>query len=489
VALLQYANEIGWQFSWWVILLEAAYLLALASIPSVLLQRRGRPQAALTWVVILFTVPLLGLLLWWAIGRRHLRRKKRKMRRAAETMAQRLSAAQEGLPDAPQTAWDLLPIKRLPATDAEWAQPPTRQNHLRTLINASEAYPAMEELIRSAQHHVHVLFYIWQPDETGRRFRDLLAERARAGVKVRVLFDAIGSFGLKRRFMDPVRNAGGSVASFLPPKILRLKLEWNFRNHRKLMIADSHVAILGGLNIGDEYHQWRDTAVRVVGPVVDQLQELFAEDWYFATKDDFTSPEFFGGWRQRTPAPSDGDEAAIGLIASGPHTEHNLTQVSLFIAINSAKERVYLTTPYFIPDEAILAALRAAAMRGLDVRVLVPERGDQRLVDLASRSYYPELLRAGVRIFLYEKSMLHAKTGVFDNAWSSVGSANVDMRSFRLNFELGCFVHSELVCQRFVERFEADLSQSRELSLEEVRKNSYFTRLSQAVAHLLSPLL
>ncbi len=472
----------------WGTLVAATYVLALISIPSVLLKRQGRPQAALGWVLVLFSLPVLGLLLWWAIGRRHLVRRRRKKQRATKQLAQRINTLQNDDGSTPTRAWEILPIRHLPPEDAEWVYPPTRNNQVQLLVDAEQAYPAMERLIREARHHIHLLFYIWNADATGRRFRDLLIERARAGIQVRVLYDAIGSSGIRRRFMDDLRSAGGEAVAFMPPRILRRRrLELNFRNHRKLVLADGRAAVVGGLNLGDEYTQhWRDTAIELEGPTVDQLQELFADDWYFATKRDFLTADHFGGWRE---ACSTQDTVDVGLVASGPHTTYNFTHEAFFIAINGAQQRIWLTTPYFVPSETIMAAFHSAAIRGVDVRLLVPLRGDQRLVDLASRSYYPELLRAGVRIFQYQPGILHSKTAIFDDHLVSVGSANVDIRSFRLNFEVGCFIKSDAFCQQLSNLFEIDMAKSRELMHDDLARSSTLTRLTESVAHLLSPLL
>lgn len=479
---------------WFTVLVGAshiAYLLALLSIPSVLMQRRGRPQAALTWVLLLFLLPYgLGLFFWWAIGRTHLKGRRRKKRQSTRLLLQRLAKYHRKLPHPPDAEWGLLPIERFPREEAEWILTPTADNRVRLLVNAAEAYPAMERIIREAKHHLHLLFYIWQADETGRRFRDLLIEKARQGIKVRLLYDAVGGANVRFGFMDPLIEAGAEVEAFMPPRIFRRSLELNFRNHRKLVIADGEVGMLGGFNVGDEYcHDWRDTAVLLRGPALDQLQEVFADDWYFTTQRDYTSPEYFGRWINDGRAHLDGHDAACGLISSGPQTELNLTHEAFFLAITTAQKRIYLTTPYFVPDATIMHALRSAMFRGVDVRLLVPFKSDAPLVRLAGRSYYPDLLRAGVRIFEYEPMILHSKTGVFDDDLSFIGSANMDIRSFKLNFELSCFLKSRAVCQQMADIFARDVAQSREISLDEVKKNSYFARLSEAAAHLMSPLL
>ncbi len=500
-SIIEFAEAATWQWGWWS-LLAIEMLLVAISIPSVLLKRSGKPQAAISWVMILILLPFVGFFFWWAIGRRHLVRRQRKRRRTAATMAERIDHLQSNLPTPAEPTWALLDPSRLPPEEATWAFEPTAENCVRMLVDAEEVYPAIEQLIHSAEHHIHLLFYIWEPDATGRRFRDLLAQRAREGVAVRVLLDAVGSARSRRRFMDPLREAGAEVAAFSPPVLLRRRLELNFRNHRKLVVADSRAAIVGGLNIGDEYvDNWRDTAVSLEGAAVDQLQEVFAEDWFYATNSDFTTTDYFGGWHEGVGDEVDnglansvgnGDvcrQATCQLVPSGPHTEMNLTRECFFIAITQATGRVYLTTPYFIPEPSIQAALQSAVLRGVDVRILVPAHSDSPLVALAGRSYYRELLRSGVRIYEYQPAILHAKTAVVDDHVSFVGSANMDIRSFRLNFELSCFLYNAQLNADLARQFEIDLSLSRELQLSEVEDTSLPRRLAESTAHLLSPLL
>ncbi|MCH8921709.1 MAG: hypothetical protein IIA67_01020 [Planctomycetes bacterium] len=512
-------GSLTWSSNWWWLLFTLPYLLALLSIPSVLLQRRGAPLSALSWSLTLFSLPYLGLFLWWAMGRNHLKRRRRKRRLAALHVADRMSALREDLPPCPEVDWDLLPIKRLPADMAQWVFPSTAGNRVKLLVDAAEAYPAVERAVREATDHVHVMFYIWENDTTGRWFRDLLAEKAAEGVEVRVMVDAVGSSGISRKFMEPLRRAGAQVEVFLRPNLLSRAPHFNFRNHRKIVLADGRVAFVGGMNIGDEYtHDWHDTAIELRGPVVDHLQEVFADDWFFVTGRNLTESRYFGRWAEgatETP-PYDGlpagrttqtyrppgrpsyearqagslsHEAVCHVVASGPHMQQNTTRDAFFAAATQAKQRIYITTPYFIPDQSLQTALRTAAYRGVDVRVLLPGESDWRLVQWAARSYYPELLASGVRIFEYQGGMVHAKNIVLDEDVSMVGSANLDIRSFRLNFELSCFVKDVALNEELSALFERNLQRSQEVELEALRRRHVVVRLTDAVANLLSPLM
>jgi cardiolipin synthase len=360
---------------------------------------------------------------------------------------------------------------------------------VRLLVDGGQTYGALEEMIRSARHHVHCLFYIWEKDATGARFRDLLAARAREGVEVRVLLDAMGGGGTAGRFMDPLRAAGGEVALFMPTRFLRRSLSINFRNHRKILVADGHVGYTGGLNIGDEYvGEWRDMGLRLEGPAASQFQEVFLDDWYFATGKNLADPAYFEG-AAGSPVESAGVPATCSVIAGGPDTVDNPTLDTFFMGITMSRERIWITTPYLAPGPDVLTALRTAAYRGVDVRLLVPRRSDSRIVQLAGRSFYPALLRAGVRVYEYLPAVLHGKTWVFDGEHLAIGSANLDNRSFKLNFEITCFLQSRQATSEMAAIFERDLAHSEEILLERFERRSQWSQLMESAANLLGPLL
>jgi cardiolipin synthase len=472
-------GAISWTWFSWITL-----ALAVLSIPSVLMRRRGRPAAALAWILCLVSLPPLGLLLWWLLGRTHLERRRRRRRTARAAIGQRLQTLRVQLAEKQsESTRAIQPFKNLPSDLAYGVFPPTSGNRCRMLVGG-EAFTQMEKDIRAARHHVHVLFYIWKDDSTGKRFRDLLIKKARSGVEVRVLCDAIGSPVMATQFSRRLRRAGAKVARFLPPSLLAAP-RVNFRNHRKILVVDGRIGVIGGFNIADEYRtRWRDLGVRLEGPAVDQLQEVFADDWYYAAGEDLAETTYFGRW----DAP-DLDGARVALLASGPDLYSSPIHDALFAAINQTQQRLFIMTPYFIPSTPLLSSLRVARFRGVDVRIMVPGISDVPLVRWAARSYYPELLEVGVRIFEYLPSMMHAKAAVFDRELSLVGSANIDNRSFRLNFEAsaffaGCELNGELAAL-----FERDLEQCKEVKLDDLAKQAWPWRLVDATAHLLSPLL
>lgn len=452
-------------------------LVALLTVPSVLLRRRGRPAAALSWLLALFALPGFGALAWWAFGRTHLERKKR--RRARKRLA---FTQARGVPDLQRgTIFD----RQMPRRAQGECVFPSRGNQMRLLLDGPDAYAAMEEAITRARSTIHIAMYIWQNDVTGRRIRDLLVDRARAGVHVRVLVDGFGSRAFVRALGRPLVEAGAQVGVFLPSRFTPFSSpRTNFVNHRKILVVDGQVAFTGGMNVGDEYAlRWRDAMVRLEGPAVLDLQHVFLDDWYFAMdeiveEDAEPDPEAL--------ASTEGVELAI--IASGPDSEAWIHD-AYFLALTQAKERIWIATPYFIPGPAILAALRTAAGRGVDVRIVVPAESDVALVTWASRSFYRMLLHAGVRIFEYGGTMLHGKALVTDDSIGSVGTANIDSRSFRLSFEVGCFFAAPEPNERLAIWIESLCRSATEVTQEAIARKPMAQKLAESVAHLCSPLL
>lgn len=495
-SLLNFLLGLGLQPKTVTLVLLVADLVALVTIPSVLLRRRGRPLAALSWVLAVIAVPLFGVGAWWVLGRTHLHRLRRRRRESGLTFSAGSSPPSDASLAA-EASTHFAGVLPFATSNHPWADgvfPPTEPNSVELLVDGPQAFPAMVEAIEAARHQIHVMFYIWHPDETGRSLRDLLVRKAREGLTVRVLVDAVGSPGIRGSFVAPLREAGATVVSFLPVRFRPWAPTFNFRNHRKLLVVDEMVAFTGGMNIGKEYEKlWHDLAVRIQGPAVAQLNSIFEEDWFFATGENLgegtPGRENALGVEDAPGAVSRGGPAACAIIASGPDRQQNRIHDAFFLAISQARQRVLLTTPYFIPSHAILAALRGAAQRGVDVRILLPRRGDVRLVGLASRSYYPGLLTEGARIFECLGEMVHTKALVTDDWLSVLGTANVDSRSFLLNFELACFLSSPDLNRKLAAVFCDALNQSQEVDLAVMERRPRRLALAESLANLLSPLL
>ncbi|MHB8419232.1 MAG: cardiolipin synthase [Myxococcales bacterium] len=452
-------------------------LLHFACIPLVLARRR-EPAVTLAWLLGLLLLPGVGVILFWVFGRGTVRRSARPRqrllegRRAAEPDPQGLLGVGEALRPLASAAWRAGMAAM------------TGGNRVDVLVNAGEAYPAKLAAIDAARARIDAAYYVFRADATGKRFRDALAAAARRGVEVRLLLDAVGTAG-SFGFFRPLRQAGAQVRSFLPLSPLRA---WtlNLRNHRKILAVDGEVGFTGGLNIGDEYvgasrvGSWRDTHLRLQGPAAADLEAVFSDDWAYTTKE---PPRELP---PRSPGPG---KSAVQILPSGPEDRGQGIYQVYFAAFATARRTLDLTTPYFIPDQAIAVALVSAALRGVRVRLLVPGKNNQRMADLAGRSYFDELLEAGVEIFLYSPGMIHAKTLVVDGEWASVGTANMDVRSFRLNFEVNALLYGGPEVERLAEIFERDIQAGRRLDPEAFRGRSLLTRAAEGGARLLSPIL
>jgi cardiolipin synthase len=374
----------------------------------------------------------------------------------------------------------LVNINEIPASTA---------TSLRLLIDAASFYPALKQRIEQARHHVHVEFFIWRQDNRGQEFLDALVAAARRGVQVRLLLDQIGCLGTKRKFFDPLINAGGEFAWFYSLPFGRHSRFTNLRNHRKLQIIDGEFAFVGGMNIGHEYAgedpafgAWRDTQLEVQGNVVTFLQEAFATDWYFATESRIMGPDFY-------PEAQAGDGQLCQIIAGGPDAPREPIPKSLIALLNFASKRVWMATGYFAPDVPLLSALQICAARGVEVRLLVSEKSDHPYLVHIGRSYYEELMRYKIRVFEYSKAINHSKAMLIDDEWMVVGSANSDNRSMRLNFELNLLAHAPEEAARLEEMLAEDFADSREIMWPEFAARPLSRRLLEAALRPLAPLL
>jgi cardiolipin synthase len=465
--------------------LELMWVVALAL--GLVLERRS-PVATLAWILALVWLPAVGIIVYLFFGPRRLARKKRK--RAASKS--QLRAAID-LVDAETDDLSRTQLAQLGVSAGE--APPLPAHGVELFTEGDVCFASMLRAIAGARHHVHLEYYIWQPDRIGMRLRDALVERAQAGVEVRLLLDGIGAFSINNRFVAPLRAAGATIEWFNPVNPLRGRFRRaDFRTHRKILVVDGNIGFTGGINVdechGAEFREgraWRDTHLRFEGTAVLALQRLFLEDWAFASERD--APVGLPYLPRPHVVDVNGGDHLVQVVGSGPDTDVFAIHKLYFSAITSAKKRVWITTPYFVPDEPILEAISTAAMRRVDVRIIVPRAGDSRLVTFAARSYFPELLRAGARIFEYEGRFIHAKTMVVDDDLAIVGTANLDNRSFRLNFEVIAAVYGTDLAARLADAFEADLACTREVQPKVLQREPLLLRLGESAARLMSPLL
>lgn len=445
----------------------------------IVLQKRA-PAATLSWLFGLALLPYVGFFIYYVFGPQRIKRQR--LRRARNRVA---------LPDAEDAVEEAETIELARLGQATTGLSPTTATQVRLLIDGAATYDALLAAVRAARHHIHLEYYIYAADQTGTALRDALIERARAGVAVRLLLDAIGSSSCPSRFFASLVAAGGEVAWFHPMRLGRIwKRPWlNLRSHRKIVVVDGRVAFTGGINITDEENErlrsdaYRDLHVRIEGDAVRPLQRVFVEDWAYATG----TRDFISSVAKAMPPAHPGPIQAQ-VLTSGPDSPWEAIHRLHVGAIHAARQRVWLVTPYFVPGGAAMMALTSAALSGLDVRLLVPRMSDKRLVTFAARSYFDDLLAAGVKVYEYGPRMLHTKALLVDEDLALIGSANFDARSFRLNFEVSVLFRDLTVAGELARLIEGEFA--RAPRVREQRARSLWTvRLPEALARLLSPLL
>ncbi len=436
-----------WLAAPWLGLLWLGYVLVLAAW---IIRQRREPVSTMAWLLVLAWLPVLGWAVYWWMGPQRIHRRKLKRLRA------RLALAEARLPpvgDASEEGQERL-IERTTGFA------PTRATVVDLLTGGERTFEALFAAIAGARQAIHLEYYIFEPDSIGTRLRDQLIERAHAGVEVRLLLDGLGSRRCSPSFLAPLRAAGAAVGWFHPLKLGHVlwRPTLNLRTHRKIVVIDGRIGFTGGVNITDTQCDrasaaaFHDLHLRLEGEAVRALQLAFAEDWHYATGTKLTDAVHW-------PAQPVGS-IRCQLVPSGPDNPMAPLHRLYVEAVHNAERRVWIMTPYFVPDAPVLLAITNAALSGLDVRLLLPSRNDSRLVRAAARSFYPELLMAGVRVFEFQPRMLHGKALLVDDDFALIGSANVDPRSFFLNFELSVLARDVGVAKALAVRIETDFAQS-----------------------------
>jgi len=441
------------------------------------------PQAAVGWALALVTFPYFSIPLYWIFGR-------------TKFIGYRCAATAESGPlhsAAMEAAAALEPF----ATDSDVADglerwrklvttlPTTRGNHIELLVDGEATFDAIFAAMDAARDYLLVQFFIVRDDSLGMKFQERLIERARAGVKVYFLYDEVGCHSLSRKWLRALCDNGVRVEGFKTTRGWNNRFQLNFRNHRKLVIADGREALTGGLNVGNEYlgHSkrfgpWRDTHLRVRGPAVQAAQLAFVEDWHWATDE---VPELC--W---TPTAADADQRAL-VLATGPADAAERCSLAFIRAVNSARRRLWISSPYFVPDATVLTALQLAALRGVEVRVLLPSHADHLLPMLSSFSYYESLDSAGIELWRYQPGFLHQKALLVDDQVAAIGSINVDYRSFHLNFELVVMVTDQVFAGQADAMMTDDFARSSRVDLADYHERPWWFKTSVRLARLLSP--
>ncbi|MGG6313067.1 cardiolipin synthase [Paenibacillus macerans] len=468
----------------WIIL---AISLLVIQIIAVILLEYSRPYKAIAWIVIVLMVPLFGFLLYCFIGKEYSlkRSASRADHTALEQIEKQLSGRCRHKREEERGTPAALPEGIHSKLKHAASLPVTYGNKTTVYAEGEEAFEDMLQAIALAKHHVHIEFYIIRDDHLGSRFRQLLTRKAEEGVKVRLIYDGIGCYHkLGKSYMRRLHEAGVETGCFSPPLSSFYKQCLNYRNHRKIVVVDGEIAYFGGLNIGDEYlgrnpkiGYWRDTFFRIEGDAVLWIQYTFLTDWHFVKGELVAGPDYY-------PLQDSKGNERVQIVKSGPDDP---LQELIFSCFVSARRRIYIESPYFVPEASVMSALKTAALSGVDVRVVLPAVPDSKVVYWASLSYVQELLQTGVRFFLYEKGFIHAKVTIADDLAFS-GSANMDFRSFCGQFELDAFFYNRKTVDRLLRDFYSDLNVSKEIKLGQYEKRPQLQKYKEVFARLLSPL-
>ncbi|KKI93489.1 cardiolipin synthase [Bacillus sp. SA1-12] len=462
-------------------------LIILTTIFSLMLENRTAHNTLL-WMYVLIFLPVIGYIFYLYSGQLYLKGYLFQSKRKNDRDSLKNMSTKQQTPD-------ILKLKEHQKCFVQYSQRVAlTQMNMRTqtkvLTNGAETFTEMKKQLKKANHFIHIEYYIFRSDRLGKEIMDILIDKAKNGVEVRFIYDAVGSRSLLSKDIKRMKNAGVSVYSFLPIKYGFFNQKFNFRNHRKIIVIDGQIGFVGGLNVGIEYLGqdeeigfWRDTHLMLEGEALQTLHSIFLLDWEYISNECLLDDP-----RYNTASSVEGD-GLVHVVASGPDTQEDIISDMYYTMISCATKSIWIATPYFVPNESIRTALRIAAKKGVQVRVMVPEINDGFLTQYATRSYFPELLRCGVEIYSYQKGFLHQKIIIVDGDLASIGTANMDMRSFQLNFEVNAFLIEASTIQDLVADYEADINVSKRIRPVEFYKRSLIEKLKESIARLFSGVL
>lgn len=480
---------------WWT-LLKILYIAVVVIVALRIIYDTEKTGKALAFLLLVIFVPVLGIGVYLLFGVNVRKRKLFKNKSINDKeFFERLSPTTQlddeevlnNLPPELEVGRKIIELVK-----SETGSQVSNDNKVDLLINGENKFPELKKAILLAKHFIHIEYYIFEDDELGRSIEELLIKKANEGINVRLIYDDVGSRSIRSHMIPRMKAAGIKAHPFYEIKYLLLANRLNYRNHRKITIIDGEVAFVGGINIGDEYINnkddqpfWRDSHLMLKGSAIHYLQYLFITDWNYCSDEDDIDPAM-----KYFPIREIGNgNQYVQIAASGPDSDSATIHHSMLQTINVAKKELLITTPYFIPGESIEDAICISAQSGVKVKLLVPEKSDNILVDLASSYYYKRLLQAGVEIYRYTKGFVHSKTLIADQTISVIGTANMDIRSFDLNFEVNAIVYDRVIAGQLKEQFEQDLEFSYKIDLEDWENRSFFLEFLENVARLFSPIL
>ncbi len=458
----------------------------------VILENRD-PVKTISWGLIIILVPVIGIIVYLIFGQSY--RKQKLFSRKGLTDLERINImSQNQIIDLPTQEFlkdEKIRSKRKIITLLLRNSKAllTERNRIDILNNGRETFDSILYELENARDHIHMIFFRWESDNIGNKIREILFRKAREGLQIRIIFDDVGSWKLSKHYISSLKNVGIEIYPFMRVRFPYLTSKANFRNHRKIIVIDGRIGFMGGLNIADKYIHgtkrlgfWRDTHLRLEGEAVHSLQTIFSIDWYFVSKNIIENePKYFPLYKVE-------ENCLVQITACGPDSDWASIMQAFFTAISTARKKIYISTPYFSPNESILTALKTVSLGGVDVRLILPANSDSTISYWNSISYIGELLEAGIKVYLYENGFNHSKLLMVDGIFSTVGSANIDYRSFELNFEVNAIIYNEKFTERLEKTFFDDLTQSSLIFPDKWKKRSNRQKLNESLARVLGPL-
>lgn len=482
-----FINNIGHFFN-------VAYVVTIVVVVLLIVFENRSPLKSISWILMITLIPIAGVVLYFFFGQRYQKqilysRKALRYKRRVNAIArnQLKELARVTVKDMNSKIAEKKDIMSLLLNNDRAFL--THNKNVKILNNGSETFAELKKALEQARHHIHLEFYILRFDTIGNELFEILKEKARQGVEVRIIYDSVGSYKMPRKKKKEAREHGIRLRSFQKVIFPLLSSKVNYRNHRKLAVIDGKIGFTGGINIADRYNEkhnpdlyWRDTFVKIEGNAANALQAIFIDDWFYVSKENIYNDVYFFEEKES-------HNNLTQIISSGPDSGWHAISQFYFSAITSSKNYVYIASPYFIPNDEISFALKAAALRGIDVRILIPKHSDTFISRWSTESYIDEMLKAGVKIYRYTKGFMHSKVVVSDDVMCSIGSANLDYRSLETNFEISAVFYDEQIAKEAAQHFMNDLKQSELVKIDEWKKRPIHKKFTTSFARLFAPLM
>jgi len=473
-------------------IINTIYIITVLFVLYLIIKERGEPIRTVAWIMVVVSLPVFGMILYFYFGQ-NWRKVKIFSRKGLDDLniinelsnKQLNNLSSESIKNK-NIAENIQLVKLLLNNSKALL---SKRNKLKILKDGEQTYPEILDAIEKAQQHIHIEYYIFEEGDIANKIIDILIQKARQGVEVRLIYDDVGSWSLRKKTIQKLKHAGIEVESFMPVKFPWLTSKINYRNHRKIIVVDGLEGFIGGINISDKYingdkrfSYWRDTHLKITGDAVASLQLVFLVDWFFLTRKLENNRSFY------FPENSIETITPVQITSSGPDSDWASIFQSYILAISKAKKQVFISTPYFVPDHSILNIIKTSALSGVDVKLIIPAKGDSKVVYWSTLSFIPELIEAGVKIYRYKKGFNHSKILIVDNSFTSIGTANLDERSFHQNFEVNAFVYDENFATQAIEMYKNDLRDSILIDARQWKRRPWYKKIFESLARLLSPL-